>query len=159
MAEQWRFFGSTLQDIHSQLGSTCHATLLNGIKYTGYLYSVDPETYTALLLLNRKKESDGNPPHSQSEKDTTETALNKEGAWTMVAVRQHAIKSWECSESTSSNRLSLAEMDTLAHIAQILGDLEEINARKDRLVALLRSVRNYKIAKSCSWSYQMDNDD
>ncbi|KAF9357491.1 hypothetical protein BGX26_003622 [Mortierella sp. AD094] len=142
MAMQWLFFGYTLGDVYSQLGSVCRATLLNGMEYSGYLYSVDPETYTLLMLLRGKKESSLEQPQSQRESDTTVTGgLDTKALWTMVAVRQHALKAWECPDSSTTDRLSLGEMDTLAHVSQILGDEAEIKGRKERLVTLLRSKR------------------
>ncbi|KAG0003422.1 hypothetical protein BGZ80_007603 [Entomortierella chlamydospora] len=132
MAKQWLFFGYTLGDIHSQLGSVCRATLLNGMEYSGYLYSVDPETYTLLMLLRGKKGSSHEQSQSQHESGAS---------WTMVAVRQHALTAWECPDDSSSDRLSLEEMDTLAHIPIKLGDEAEIKSRKERLVTFLRSKR------------------
>ena len=45
-----------------------------------------------------------------------------------------------CIESPGSDRLSLEEMDAIAHISQTLSSPAEIEARKSRLVAMLRSV-------------------
>ncbi|KAF9101651.1 hypothetical protein BGX27_011388 [Mortierella sp. AM989] len=142
MAEQWRFFGCTLRDIHNQLGSFCSATLLNGIEYSGYLYSIDPETYTLLMLQRKQKESSNEQSQDQNKNgEAGAGSTSGEASWTMIAVRQHALKAWTFSDSTASDRLTLSEMDTIAHISQTLGNPAEISARKDRLVTLLRSKR------------------
>ncbi|KAG0295102.1 hypothetical protein BGZ98_001516 [Dissophora globulifera] len=130
MAEEWRFFGCTLQDVHCKLGSPCLATLLNGKVYSGYLYSVDPETHTVLILLrqNQERAESTGPP-------------DVGGPWTMVAIRRHALRSWECSDDAGDDRLGLAEMDVFAHIALKLDDPAAMEARKERLVAMLRAKR------------------
>ncbi|KAI7823630.1 hypothetical protein BC939DRAFT_161912 [Gamsiella multidivaricata] len=172
MAEEWRFFGCTLRDIDSQLGARCRATLTSGKEYTGYLYTVDPETQTALILLRQSQEPDQkqsqehhfqnqgqDQPQKQQSLDGEQqiqapsedqkhmlcpTGLDERVLWTIVAVRQHALKSWMCPDGNTSDRLSLEEMDTITHISSGLSSPTVIQARKEALVEMLRSVGGLK---------------
>jgi len=105
MAEEWSFFGYTLQDVHSKLGWSCVATLVNGSEYSGYLYNVDPETRTLFVL---KRKSPNRPSQQDQvisrEKEPAEAPIGHEvkveageshNAWTMIVVRQHALKTFE----------------------------------------------------------------
>ncbi|CAO3564409.1 unnamed protein product [Mortierella alpina] len=150
MAQAWRFFGSTLRDIYTHLGSPCHATLLNNKTYSGYLYNVDPETETLLILLLQ------DPPASReqqqsTERDQTDPSLShaadaerqddgKRTALSMVAVSRQAAKDFHI-DSLASDRLTLQEMDSLARVLSDLGNPAETKVRKDRLVASLQAKR------------------
>ncbi|KAF9573896.1 hypothetical protein EC968_007724 [Mortierella alpina] len=149
MAQTWRFFGSTLRDIYTQLGTPCHATMLNGKTYSGYLYNVDPETETLLILQLQEAQARGqqeseeqsqsdSPPHDAV--DAEEKDFGKRTAQSMVAVFRPAAKAFHI-DSAASDRLSLQEMDSLARVLSSVGSPEETKARKDRLVASLRSKR------------------
>ncbi|KAF9937414.1 hypothetical protein BGZ67_001310 [Mortierella alpina] len=150
MAQAWRFFGSSLRDIYTQLGTSCHATLLNGKTYSGYLYNVDPETET-LLILQLKDPQESHEQQQSEEQSQTEPPLNdaaeaekqdsrKRTAQSMVAVSRQAVKDF-CVDTGASDRLTLQEMDSMARVLSNLGSPEETKARKDRLVALLQSKR------------------
>lgn len=102
MAQAWRFFGSTLRDIYTQLGTPCHATLLNGKIYSGYLYNVDPETET-LLILQLQEPQESREQQQSIDQRQTEPLLNDaevtakqdfstRKAQSMVAVSRQATK-------------------------------------------------------------------
>lgn len=78
MADDWRFFGNSLRDVYSHLGSTCHVALKSGKVYSGHLYNVDPETSTLLLVLDPSEDKEGK--------------VDSQDYKTVVAIRQHAIK-------------------------------------------------------------------
>ncbi|KAF9362766.1 hypothetical protein BGX34_005542 [Mortierella sp. NVP85] len=148
MAEEWSFFGCTLQDVHSKLGWPCVATLVNGSEYSGYLYNIDPETRT-LFVLKRKS------PNRPSQQDQVisrgkepmeapighETKVEAGEAWTMIVVRQHALKTFEFQVDHSSDWLSVEDMDSIARIPHALIDPAKISARKESLVTMLQSKR------------------
>ncbi|KAG0213057.1 putative choline transporter, neither null mutation nor overexpression affects choline transport [Mortierella sp. GBA30] len=138
MAQEWRFFGRTLKDIHSHLGAPCHATLLNGKTYSGYLYNVDPETYTLLILqLQEQPENETQTQsHAGHEVDTKQDTVKR--GLSMTAVRRHATKEFGIDTSTSES-LTLQEMDSMVRVLSNIGSPEQVKARKDRLVASLQS--------------------
>ncbi|KAF9950317.1 hypothetical protein BGZ70_001428 [Mortierella alpina] len=150
MAQAWRFFGSTLRDIYTQLGSPCHATLLNGKTYSGYLYNVDPETETLLILQlhnpqasreeNLSTEQGQTDPPLSHAADAAKQDVGKRTAQSMVAVSRQAAKDFHI-DSLASDRLTLQEMDSLARVLSNLGNPEDTKARKDRLVASLQAKR------------------
>jgi hypothetical protein len=87
MADDWRFFGSSLRDVYSHLGWTCHVTLKSGKDYSGHLYNVDPETWT-LLLVQAPEDKEGK--------------VDSQDYKTVVAIRQHAIKDFSIGMFTLS---------------------------------------------------------
>ncbi|KAG0227971.1 hypothetical protein B0O80DRAFT_497919 [Mortierella sp. GBAus27b] len=149
MAEEWNFLGCTLQDIYSKLGSPCVVTLTNRSEHSGYLYNIDPETYT-LFLLKRQDQGqtqDQRPDQEQQHvqegpEDKVETgdADNKD-AWTMIVVRRHALKSCIFQDEPDLDRLSVQAMDSVARIPHALADPTQIGDRKRALVAMLESKR------------------
>ncbi|KAF9950686.1 hypothetical protein BGZ72_007696 [Mortierella alpina] len=150
MAQAWRFFGSTLRDIHTQLGTPCQATLLNGKTYSGYLYNVDPETETLLILqLQEPQESrERKPSKDQSltepplidAADAGKQDFGQRSAQAMVVVSRHAVREFRI-DTSASDKLTLQEMDSLARVLSNVGSAEETKARKDRLVASLQAKR------------------
>ncbi|KAF9281428.1 hypothetical protein BGZ68_006643 [Mortierella alpina] len=150
MAQAWRFFGSTLRDIYTQLGTPCHATLLNGKIYSGYLYNVDPETET-LLILQLQEPQESREQQQSNDQRQTEPPLNDaevrakqdfstRKAQSMVAVSRQATKEFHI-DSSASDRLTLQEMDSLARVLSTLGSPEETKARKAKLVSSLQAKR------------------
>ncbi|KAI1297783.1 hypothetical protein EDD11_006931 [Mortierella claussenii] len=114
--------------------------------YTGHLYSIDPETRTALILLHQEQKQTQSitataEPHGAEDAVRADKKLDVPVLWTMVAIRQHALKAFKLEDNTSSDRMSFEEMDTIAHISHKLRDPAEIQERKDKLVAMLRSKR------------------
>ncbi|KFH70272.1 hypothetical protein MVEG_03123 [Podila verticillata NRRL 6337] len=127
MADDWRFFGNSLRDVYSHLGSTCHVTLKSGKVYSGHLYNVDPETSTLLLI--------------QDSSDDKEGKVNSHDFKTVVAIRQHAVKDFSIDKSPISRKLTVEDMNTLVPISASLASPESIHSRKAQLVELLRSTR------------------
>ncbi|KAG0002758.1 hypothetical protein BGZ65_002346 [Modicella reniformis] len=148
MAEEWRFFGFTLQDIHSKLGSPCVATLV-GSEYSGYLYNIDPETYTVFILQRLcqgqgqgQDQGQGLTQEQVAHGDNIETNVKENHeAWDIVVVRQHALKGFEFQNDSEPDNLSVEEMDSIARVPHALIDPAKIKARKEGLVAMLRSKR------------------
>ncbi|KAG0344055.1 hypothetical protein BG004_004780 [Podila humilis] len=135
MADSWRFFGNTLQGVYSHLGAHCHVSLTNGTAYQGYLYSVDPETSTLLLVV---LDQEGSPLAGDRVEDSVQMP---DSPVVVVAVRQHAIKDFSINKSPESRRLTMEDMDKYVPISSQLLNKEAVHARKTRLVESLRSKR------------------
>lgn len=160
MADDWRFFGSSLRDVYSHLGSTCHVMLKGGKDYSGHLYNVDPETLTLLLLVQAPEDKEGK--------------VDSQDYKTIVAIRQHAIKDFSIGmftlstiasrlynirlllnkrifdridKSPASRKITMEDMDKCVPVSASLASPESILARKAQLIELLRSVRCFPILK------------
>ncbi|KAG0352593.1 Gem (Nuclear organelle) associated protein 6 [Podila minutissima] len=127
MADDWRFFGSSLRDVYSHLGSTCHVMLKGGKDYSGHLYNVDPETLTLLLLVQAPEDKEGK--------------VDSQDYKTIVAIRQHAIKDFSIDKSPASRKITMEDMDKCVPVSASLASPESILARKAQLIELLRSTR------------------
>ncbi|KAF9381105.1 Gem (Nuclear organelle) associated protein 6 [Podila verticillata] len=127
MADDWRFFGNSLRDVYSHLGSTCHVMLKSGKVYSGHLYNVDPETSTLLLIQDSSEDKEGK--------------VDSQDYKTVVAIRQHAVKDFSIDKSPVGRKLTVEDMDTLVPISASLASPESIHSRKAQLVELLRSTR------------------
>ncbi|KAG0035706.1 hypothetical protein BGZ82_005136 [Podila clonocystis] len=130
MADDWQFFGNSLRDVYSHLGSICHVTLKSGKYYSGHLYNVDPETLTLLLLLL-----------VQAPEDKEGKVDLQQDCKTIVSIRQHAIKDFSIDKSSASGKLKVEDMDRLVPVSASLASPESILARKAQLIELLRSTR------------------
>ncbi|KAF9902624.1 hypothetical protein BX616_001870 [Lobosporangium transversale] len=137
MNEEWQLFRNTLREIYVQLGSFCNVTMLNEKMYSGYLYTVDPETRTVLILQQQRYHQERSQERQPSIPSNERSVLGS--VWTMVAVRMHAMKDLEFQDNKGLGRLTLEEMDSIAHISRKLYDPADIQSRKNRLVAMLRT--------------------
>ncbi|KAG0262046.1 hypothetical protein BG011_000399 [Mortierella polycephala] len=137
MAQEWSFFGCSLRHVHSQLGSRCQATLLNGKVVSGHLYNVDPETET-LFILQTSNDQQNHVPGTIAAGPRDNS---KDSVRAMVAMRKPFISEFHIADDSKNDKLELDEMDAMAHISPQVGSVAEIKARKGRLVAMLQSKR------------------
>ncbi|KAF9192181.1 hypothetical protein BGZ51_006155 [Haplosporangium sp. Z 767] len=137
MAQEWSFFGCSLRHVHSQLGSRCQASLLNGKVVSGYLYNVDPETET-LFILQTSNDQQNHVPGTMTAGSRDNSNDN---ARAMIAVRKPFISEFHIADGSKADKLELDEMDAMVHISPQVGSVAEIKARKKRLLAMLQSKR------------------
>ncbi|KAG0297957.1 hypothetical protein BGZ96_003936 [Linnemannia gamsii] len=181
MSDDWQFHGCTLREIYNSLGFLCQATLTNGKTFSGYIYSIDPETFTLLILqvpptqaqeqeqsseqtsiskhgssgvINRDTEehksqdqeptqtqAQVSPSKNQTSSNTTATmSASKQGGArpTMVAIRQHALKTFSIEGRLSTETMeALADLPVPPNISPV-----DIESRKQSIIAMLDSVNN-----------------
>ncbi|KAF9583349.1 hypothetical protein BGW38_009688 [Lunasporangiospora selenospora] len=133
--EAWRFFGNSLSDVYTLLGTSCQVTLTNGRHYSGSLYNVDPETRSILLLqpLTAKESTEPTAASNTTPITPGSSESKAQAKWRMIFVRNHAIKEFRSEDPTGGLTLGLEEMDVLAHAVPRWEDPGEVAARKERL--------------------------